>query len=99
MSDDTTSSAAARLFDIRVLIGGLFVIYGLMLTIAGFVVSDSARRKAAGININLWLGIGMLIVGLLFLAWWRLRPLRPPDQVDKHDPREPLDAGHEGRSR
>jgi hypothetical protein len=88
MSDETTASAAARLFDIRVLIGGLFVIYGLMLTIAGFFTSDSARHKAAGININLWLGIGMLVVGLFFLAWWKWRPLKPADEVDRHDPRE-----------
>jgi len=87
MSDETTTSAAARLFDIRVLIGGLFVIYGLMLTIAGFFTSSSELHKAVNININLWLGIGMLVVGLLFLSWWKLRPLRPADEVDRHDPR------------
>jgi hypothetical protein len=26
--------------------------------------------------INLWLGLGMLILGLLFLVWARARPLR-----------------------
>ena len=69
-------SAAARLFDIRLLIGGLFVLYGLMLGIAGFFTSDKARAKAAGININLWLGIGMLVLGLLFLLWRKLNPLK-----------------------
>ncbi|MDQ1720732.1 MAG: hypothetical protein QOI26_466, partial [Pseudonocardiales bacterium] len=70
---DIPQSAAAKLFDIRLLIGGLFTVYGLMLTIAGIFTSDSARQKAAGININLWLGLGMLVLGLLFLLWRQLR--------------------------
>ncbi len=73
---EAPKSAAARLFDIRLLIGGLFTVYGVMLIVAGFFTSDSARRKASGININLWLGIGMLVVGLLFLLWRQLAPLR-----------------------
>ena len=76
LPDDAPKSAAARLFDIRLLIGGLFVVYGVMLTIAGLFTSSSARHKASGININLWLGIGMLVVGLLFLLWRQLSPLR-----------------------
>jgi xanthine/uracil/vitamin C permease (AzgA family) len=81
---DTPKSAAARLFDIRLLIGGLFVVYGIMLTIAGFFTSSSARQKASGININLWLGIGMLVVGLLFLLWRLLNPLRiEPNPTDQ----------------
>jgi hypothetical protein len=76
-------SAAARLFDLRALIGGLFVLYGIMLTVAGFFTSAKNLAKAANININLWLGLGMLVVGAFFLAWWRLNPLRrdqpPPD--------------------
>ncbi len=74
--EDMPQSAAAKLFDIRLLIGGLFTLYGLMLTIAGFFTSDSAREKASGININLWLGLGMLVLGLLFLLWRQVNPLR-----------------------
>jgi hypothetical protein len=73
---ETPQSAAARLFDLRVLIGGLFVLYGIMLTVAGFFTSSKELAKASNININLWLGLGMLVVGVFFLAWWRLRPLR-----------------------
>ncbi|HEV2886703.1 MAG TPA: hypothetical protein VGX49_07330 [Jatrophihabitans sp.] len=73
---DVPQSAAAKLFDIRLLIGGLFTVYGLMLTVAGFFTSDAARKKADGININLWLGLGMLVLGLLFLLWRQLSPLR-----------------------
>ncbi len=74
--DATPKSAAAKLFDIRLLIGGLFTLYGLMLGIAGLFTSSADRQKASGININLWLGIGMLVVGLLFLLWRQLNPLR-----------------------
>jgi hypothetical protein len=75
-SADAPQSAAAKLFDLRILIGGLFVLYGIMLTVAGFFTSAKNLAKASNININLWLGIGMLLVGALFVLWWRLRPLR-----------------------
>jgi hypothetical protein len=80
---DAPQSAASKLFDIRLLIGGLFTLYGVMLTVAGFFTSDAARHKASGININLWLGIGMLVLGLLFLLWRQVNPLRiEPHAVD-----------------
>jgi hypothetical protein len=72
-------SAAAKLFDIRLLIGGLFTLYGVMLTVDGFFTSAAERAKAAGININLWLGIGMLVLGLLFLLWVRVAPTKHAD--------------------
>jgi len=79
---DAPQSAAAKLFDLRVLIGGLFLVYGVMLTVAGFFTSSKDLAKASHININLWMGLGMLIISAFFLTWWRLRPLRhdePPD--------------------
>ena len=69
------ASAASKLFDLRVLIGGLFTVYGVVLTIVGLVASEAALAKASGININLWLGLGMLALGVFFLVWWRARPL------------------------
>lgn len=78
-ASETTKSAASKLFDIRVLIGGLFSLYGVLLTIYSFFTSDAELQKAAGININLGLGLGMLGMGLLFLLWVRLAPVRPPD--------------------
>ena len=76
---EATHSAASKLFDLRYLIGGLFTLYGIMLTIAGFFTSDADLEKAAGININLWLGIMMLLVGIFFLVWARLSPTKPPE--------------------
>jgi hypothetical protein len=72
-------SAASKLFDIRLMIGGLFVVYGVLLTIYGFFTSEAELQKAAGININLWLGLGMLVLGALFLVWMKVNPLVPPD--------------------
>jgi hypothetical protein len=73
------SATAARLFDIRRIIGGLFVIYGVIVTITGLTDDDAAIDKAEGVNINLWTGLGMLLLGLFFLAWLKLRPIAPPD--------------------
>ena len=76
---EATHSAASKLFDLRYLIGGLFTLYGIMLTIYGFFTSPEEKAKAADININLWLGIFMLLVGLFFLVWARLSPQKPPE--------------------
>ncbi|MDG9719405.1 hypothetical protein [Streptomyces sp. DH24] len=86
---ETKSTTAARLFDIRRIIGGLFVLYGVIVTIAGLTASDADIDKAEGVNINLWTGLGMLLLGLFFLAWLKLRPVAPPppDLV----PKEPED--------
>ncbi|MES4886830.1 hypothetical protein [Streptomyces sp. NPDC096012] len=72
------SATAARIFDLRRIIGGLFVVYGVIVTIAGITDSRSAIDKAQGVNINLWTGIGMLLLGVFFLAWLKLRPTPPP---------------------
>jgi hypothetical protein len=75
---ETKSATAARIFDLRRIIGGLFVVYGVIVTITGLTDSQSAIDKAEGVNINLWTGIGMLLLGIFFLAWLKLRPTPPP---------------------
>ncbi|GAA4314235.1 hypothetical protein GCM10023086_35430 [Streptomyces venetus] len=84
------SATAAKLFDIRRIIGGLFVIYGVIVTIAGLTASDADIDKAEGVNINLWTGLGMLVLGLFFLVWLKLRPVAPPPPggVPEGEPRE-----------
>jgi sulfite exporter TauE/SafE len=73
----TSSQAAkaANLFDLRRIIGGVFVALGLLLTILGLTESQAEIDKAAGVNINLWAGVGMLVFGLLMIAWALIRPL------------------------
>ncbi|MYT30958.1 MULTISPECIES: hypothetical protein [unclassified Streptomyces] len=83
---ERSSATAARLFDIRRVIGGLFAVYGVIVTVAGLTASDADLRKAQGININLWTGLGMLALGLFFLVWLKLRPTVPPTAPDAHAP-------------
>ncbi|BAC71290.1 hypothetical protein AQJ43_03915 [Streptomyces avermitilis] len=80
---ESKSATAARLFDIRRIIGGLFVVYGIIVTIAGISPSDADLDKAQGVNINLWTGLGMLALGLFFLGWMWLRPTVPPTPADE----------------
>jgi len=75
---ESRSTTAARIFDLRRIIGGLFVVYGIIVTITGITDSQAEIDKAQGININLWTGIGMLLLGVFFLVWLRLRPTPPP---------------------
>jgi hypothetical protein len=69
------SRRAANLFDLRRMIGGLFAIYGVILLVLGIGASDAEIEKAAGWNLNLWVGVAMLIVAAFFLLWAFLRPL------------------------
>ncbi|MEV7125485.1 hypothetical protein [Streptomyces sp. NPDC093260] len=73
------SATAARIFDLRRIIGGLFVLYGVIVTITGITDSQAAIDKAQGVNINLWTGIGMLVLGVFFLVWLKLRPIQAPE--------------------
>ena len=75
MATQTRTSA----FDIRLIIAVLLGVYGVVLTVLGlFFVTDEDVRKGSNVNINLWTGIAMLVVGALFVLWTWLRPLRVP---------------------
>ncbi len=79
-----TEKHTAGLFDLRFIIGGLLTVYGLILTLLGiFNATDEELARGDGLNINLWAGLGMLVVGILFAVWARWRPLVvPPDAAD-----------------
>jgi hypothetical protein len=51
----------------------------------GLFASAATKTKAAGININLWAGLAMLVFGLAFLAWAFLRPLRAEDLAEDEE--------------
>lgn len=64
------------LFDLRYVLALLFLVYGVVLTVMGLAfTSQAGLDKADGININLWAGIVMFLVGVVFSLWARLRPI------------------------
>jgi drug/metabolite transporter (DMT)-like permease len=76
----------AGAFDIRLIIALLIGVYGVILTVMGIgFTSDEEIAKAAGVNINLWAGIGMLVVTALFVIWARVRPLVVPAEPESAD--------------
>jgi hypothetical membrane protein len=77
--DQKRISAAAKLFDVRRVIGGLFVVYGVIVTLLGIFDNQQEIDKAQGVRINLWMGLAMLALGGLFLLWLRLNPTKVPD--------------------
>jgi len=59
--------------DIRIPIGLMFSIIGLLISIFGLItMSDTAMyQKSLGINVNLLMGVLMLIFGLVMLYFAR----------------------------
>jgi hypothetical protein len=95
--DAQRAAKAARLFDIRRLIGGLFLIYGLILVVLGLGESDASIEKSAGLNVNLWSGLGMLVLSALFIAWGLLRPLSGDPDSEQSGGEAGGDGGGTGR--
>ncbi|MBY8852575.1 hypothetical protein K7G98_31845 [Saccharothrix sp. MB29] len=79
----------AGLFDLRLVIAVLFAIYGVVLVVVGLGFTDeSDLARADGLNINLWTGVGMLVLAALFAAWALLPPVIVPDEPADGDPVE-----------
>lgn len=74
---------ATSLLDIRKIIGGLLAVYGLLLLGAGLFASEADKEKAAGVNINLWVALALLVAAVLFLVWGFTRPL--VDELEEDD--------------
>jgi hypothetical protein len=82
----------AGLFDIRNIIGGLLLVYGVILLLMG-LFGDQARERTGDVNANLWAGIALLVVGAAMVGWAFARPVLVPEDVDTPDD-EGRPAGH-----
>jgi hypothetical protein len=76
-ADELAAARTANRFDIRRIIGGVFVLYAVVLIATGAFGSDEVKNKAAGVNVDLWTGLGMLVFGVLMIAWALWRPVVP----------------------
>jgi hypothetical protein len=75
--EEIRAARAANRFDIRRIIGGVFILYSLILIALGIFGSHAVKNKAAGINVDLWTGLGMLVFGALMIFWALTRPTVP----------------------
>jgi hypothetical protein len=78
--EEIRAARIANRFDIRRIIGGLFVLYGVILAIVGI---DEVKTKAAGVNVNLWTGLAMIVVGGLMIFWALARPVMPEPEATR----------------
>jgi len=78
MAEKSVQKKTAGAFDIRNVIGALLAVYGVVLLIVFAVASNGARGNN---DDNLWAGLVMLVVGIIFLGWARLRPIVVAEQA------------------
>ncbi len=64
--------------DLRLPIGMMFTIFGVILTGYGLTSDHAIYARSLGINVNLWWGLVVLAFGLVMLAFaLRARAKRP----------------------
>jgi hypothetical protein len=80
MAEKKTAGA----FDVRTIIGMLLGAYGVILTLLG-LFADPETDKTGGVNANLWAGLALLLVGVIFLGWARLRPIVVEEKRPRSD--------------
>ena len=73
--------------DIRLPIGLMFSLIGVLLTLFGLFGDKAIYQRSLAINVNLWWGIVMLIFGLVMLGLGRRGARRSPRAAenDKRD--------------
>jgi len=78
--------------DVRLPIGAMFLIAGLLLAVYGLVTNGDAvlYQKSLSININLWWGIAMSVFGIVFLLLALRGKGSPPST-------QPAESGEESR--
>jgi hypothetical protein len=92
----TTRGHRAGIFDIRNIIGALLAVDGLIILLVGLFAdtSQEVEEKTGGVNANLWAGLALLVVGIAFLAWARLRPVVVPDDFEAERDKDGPPPGH-----
>jgi hypothetical protein len=88
---------STRRFDLRNLLGALFGFYGVIVTILGILNGTADNKQTGGIDINLWAGLGMLVLGVLFILWQRWAPVPEEDILKTLEHEDEVKAEGEGR--
>ena len=77
-----------NIFDVRTIIGLLMLVYGVILFLVSFTTSDAELARADGTNANLWVGLALILVGVLMIGWAVLRPIEIDEEQLERDKRE-----------
>jgi membrane-bound ClpP family serine protease len=89
MAEKRSQRLLSRLFELRMVIGVLFTIYGVVCTVWGLAFTTQRELdKAAGVNVNLWTGIAMLVLAAGFIAWALLGTAPERAAAESSDARE-----------
>jgi uncharacterized membrane protein len=79
--------------DIRLPIGVLFLLLGVILTAYGALAGASNYRQPLDMNINLIWGLVLLVFGILMTVLGR-RGARAAAQAEQSDSKSPNSSGH-----
>ncbi len=60
-------------FDLRLPIGLMFGLYGLILVATGLLGGPQLTQVSLGLNMNLWWGLVLLVFALAMLASWKFQ--------------------------
>ena len=55
--------------DIRLPIGMMFALIGVVLALFGLLSDDAVYQRSLGYNVNLWWGLILFVFGLVFLYY------------------------------
>jgi hypothetical protein len=55
-------------FDLRLPIGLMFSLFGVLLTVFGLVSDRAIYQRSLGINVNLWWGLVLVVFGVVMLG-------------------------------
>jgi cytochrome c biogenesis protein CcdA len=68
------SEKPQRAITIWFFVGGLFVVYGILILAAGIFVASPPDVKMQHLHIRIWWGALLLVMGLLFtIRFWPMR--------------------------
>ena len=62
------------MLDIRMPIGAMFAVIGVLLAIYGLTTPAELYKISLGHNLNLWWGLAMAAFGLIMLGWMKVDP-------------------------
>lgn len=84
-----SNQQTAGIFDIRSVIGVLLGLYGLILLVTRLFAGNEGGEATEGLNANLWAGLALLVIGVGFVVWARVRPVVVEEEQEERGEQQP----------